>query len=477
MDKEQVFDVVDEEMVEQLADDLWEHPDLSLRETRSADVLVERLQSAGFSIERGIDELPTAFVARYGDETPTIGIIAEFDALPGLSQQRQSTRTPVEAGAPGHGCGHNLFAAGSVGGAIAVKEALERNDVSGSVVLYGCPAEEILVGKTFMARRGVFDDLDAALSWHAGDLTWARMDTSRALNSLYFEFQGSEAHSSTPASGRSALDAVQLLNTGVEYMREHVPDHCNVSYAIKDGGSSPGIVPGTAGVWYYVRANTRAAVVDVTDWLTDIAAAAAQMTRTTVDQRFLSGCHRTIHNETLAGVIHDNLVQAPPIDHAPEDVRFATEIRETIPEEQVRDRIAGETVGLSETDRERILEETVYTDPLDTFNEEREPTASTDIGDVSQIVPLGRFRAATWPVGVAPHTWQAVASSGTIGKNGAVYAAQVLAGTAVDLFENPAKLQAAQTEFTSEVGSDQYRSPLPSEAEPPVDMVEMLLEN
>lgn len=271
MDDRRVYDFVDREAVAEVADDLWEHPELSLQETRSADVLVERLRSEGFSVERGVGGLPTSFVARYGEGAPTVGIIAEYDALPDFSQQRRPTREPLRPGDPGHACGHNLFAAGSVCGAVAVKDALRTGEVDGSVVLYGCPAEEVLVGKTFMAREGLFDELDAALSWHAGDLTWARRDSSRALNSLYFEFQGTKAHTRAPDEGRSALDAVQLLDTGVEYMREHIPDSVNVSYTITDGGSNPGTVPAVASVWYYVRARTRTEVDRVTDWLTDIA--------------------------------------------------------------------------------------------------------------------------------------------------------------------------------------------------------------
>lgn len=476
MDNQHVYDLVDEDAVAAVADDLWENPELSLQETRSADVLVKRLRSAGFSVERGVGGLPTGFVARYGEGSPTVGIIAEYDALPDFSQKRQSTEEPLRPGGPGHACGHNLFAAGSVGGAVAVKAALASGEADGSVVLYGCPAEEVLVGKTFMARAGLFDGLDAALSWHAGDLTWARMDSSRALNSLYFEFEGTKAHTRAPEEGRSALDAVQLLNTGVEYMREHIPDSVNVSYTITDGGSNPGTVPATAGVWYYVRAKTRSEVDRVTDWLTDIADAAATMTRTDPDRRFLSGCHRTVHNRTLATAIQDNLERAAPIEHDSSDVELGAEIRETIPDERARRQVAGETVGLSEAQRERILDEPLYAEPLDTFNEGRESSSSTDIGDVSQIVPLGRFRAATWPVGVAPHTWQAVAASGTVGKNGAVFAAKVLAGTAVDLFEDPDTLQEVKDEFAREVSSDRYSSPIPAETRPPLDMTGMLLD-
>lgn len=475
MDKQAVFEQVDEELVSRIAADLWENPELSLQETRSAETLINCLQSAGFSVERAVGELPTAFVARYGKESPVIGIIAEFDALPDFSQKRQPTKEPVEPGNPGHGCGHNLFAAGSVGGAIATKNVLEDGDIDGSIVLYGCPAEEVLVGKTFMARRGVFDELDAALSWHAGDLSWARMDSSRALNSHYFEFHGTKAHTRAPEEGRSALDAVQLMNTGVEYMREHIPDPINVSYVISDGGSGPGIVPATAGVWYYIRAQTRGQVEEIADWLSDIATGAAMMTRTECEARFLTGCHRTIHNRTLANVIFENLRDCAPIEHTSADVQFAEAIRETIPEEKIQQRVLGETVDLSEDQREKIVTRPLYTEPLDTFNQDRQSSSSTDIGDVSQIVPLGRFRAATWPVGVAPHTWQAVAASGTVGVRGAIFAAKVLVGSAVDLFENPATLEAVHDEFASEVGSNQYESPLLEETEPPLDMTDMLI--
>lgn len=475
MNNKNVSALIDEQAVAEVADELWENPELSLRETRSSDVLVDRLRSEGFTVEREVGDLPTGFLARYGTDGPAIGIIAEYDALPGFSQKRKPAEESLEAGAPGHACGHNLFAAGSVNGAIAVKEVIESEGLEGSILLYGCPAEEVLVGKTFMAREGVFDDLDAALSWHAGDLTWARMDSSRALDSLYLKFHGTKAHTRAPARGRSALDAIQLLNTGVEYMREHIPREVNISYTITNGGSNPGTVPAEASVWYYVRGLNRDQIEPVTDWVIDIAEAAGKMTQTDPEHRYLSGCHRTIHNRTLANVIQDNLERAAPIEHSREEIQLAADIRETIPEQKARSRIAGETVGLSESQRERILEQPVYPDPLESFNEDRHSSASTDIGDVSQIVPLGRFRAATWPVGVAPHTWQATAASGTLGKAGAVFAAKVLAGAAVDLLEEPETLREVREEFDREVGSDQYTAPIPEDTEPPIDLLEVLL--
>lgn len=256
MEKAEIFDVVDEyePKLTELGHHIWATPELSLYETESSERIQTFLDAEAFNINTGTGEIDTAFIAEYGSGEPTIGILGEYDALPGLSQEVASERKPVHEDAPGHGCGHNLLGTGGVGAVVAIKEAIRDGSLSGTIRYYGCPAEEILAGKVFMARDGAFDDLDAAFIWHPNDLTYPKRGSALALNSLKFQFKGVSAHASaSPSTGRSALDAVQLMNTGVEYLREHVSDSISIHYVITEGGEAPNVVPAEAEVWYYIR--------------------------------------------------------------------------------------------------------------------------------------------------------------------------------------------------------------------------------
>ena len=266
MQSEALFEAVEAERdrLYGLADRIWSTPELGLHEEESSAALADALADAGFDVETGIGGMPTAFRAEYGTGGPRIGLLGEFDALPSLSQTVNAERDPVEDGAPGHGCGHNLFGTAGVGAAIAVKRAIESGDLDGTVVFLGCPAEETLVGKVFMARAGAFDDLDAALTWHPNDLSHPQLKSSNALDSIQYRFEGESAHAAAaPWAGRSALDAVELLNAGSEYMREHLSEESRLHYVITDGGEAPNVVPETAEVWYYVRAPTRREVEQI----------------------------------------------------------------------------------------------------------------------------------------------------------------------------------------------------------------------
>ncbi|WP_255171091.1 amidohydrolase [Natrononativus amylolyticus] len=472
MSKSVLFDHIDdrEPQLREIARELWEHPELGLHEERSAEVLLEPLEAAGFETEIGVGGMPTAFVANYGTEGPRIGILGEYDALPGLSQGVAAERDPLEAGAPGHGCGHNLFGTAGVGAALALKEAIDAGDVEGAVVFYGCPAEETLIGKTYMARAGVFDDLDAALTWHPGDLSTPSMGSSNALNSLMFTFEGTAAHAAgSPESGRSALDGVQLLNTGVEYMREHVSDDARLHYAITDGGDAPNVVPPEATVWYFVRAPEREEVERNTEWLRDIAEAAAMMSQTDVTERFLTGCYDYRANEAVSEVIWENIRAVGPIEYDEADYAFARELRETVPEDRLEANLADVPDDLAA----EIREEALYPEPVPPFDHDQHTHGSTEVGDVSWIVPTGQFRAATWPVGAPGHSWQVVAANGDFGLKGVAFAAKVLAGATYDLLADETALTAARDEFESEIGADAYETPLPEDATPPFDVTAM----
>ncbi|MFH5800539.1 amidohydrolase [Haladaptatus sp. CMAA 1911] len=447
-----------------LSMDLWNRPELGLAEHESSDRLREALRAEGFEVTTDIGGMPTAFVARYGDGGPTVGILGEFDALPGLSQEVAAEQKPIEEGKPGHGCGHNLLGVAGVGAAIALKDAIDDGELDGSVAYYGCPAEETLVGKVFMAREGVFDDLDAALTWHPGRYNSPFMSSTLSLNSVRYEFSGESAHAAaSPESGRSALDAVQLCNTGVEYMREHVPDDARIHYSIVDGGDAPNVVPANATVWYFVRAPERETVEDIQTWLDDIAESAATMTRTDVEREFLTGCHGVLPNETIGEVMSERMEGLDAIPYTDDDRAFAADLKESLS----RETIDGQLADLPSDVFEEVDSHALYTEPLPAYDAGTTRSGSTDVGDVSRIVPLGQFWGATWPVGTNAHSWQAVAANGSFASKGMVYAAKVLAGTAAELLSDPETLRAVREEF-EENGGGGYETPLPeSVASPP----------
>lgn len=470
MDKARLYETVDEERetLEGLARDIWETPELGLHEEESSRLLRETLAEEGFEIETGVGDMPTAFLATYGDGGPRIGILGEFDALPGLSQEAKPEREPREEGQPGHGCGHNLFGTACLGGAVAVKRAIERGDLDGTVVYAGCPAEETLVGKVFMARDGAFDDLDAAVTWHPSDLNTAQLGGSLALDSVRYTFEGEAAHAAAaPESGRSALDAVQLMNTAVEYMREHVSQEARVHYNIVEGGEAPNVVPPEATVWYFVRAPTRDEVERITAWLDDIAEGAAMMTQTEGRKRMLTGCYDFLANETVTDVIWENLRELGTVGYDDADREFAAELQETFPEGRIEERLE----DLDEDHREAARDDPLYTEPVPP-TEDNGTSGSTDVGDVSWITPTAQFRATTWAFGTPGHSWQAVAADGSFGTRGMLHAARVVAGSVADLLADEERLAAAREEFEEVAGPDAYESPLPDDATPPFDVTE-----
>ena len=466
--KARLFDDVDDlaEGMDDLAVELWENPELGLHEEHSAAVLREFLETAGFDIETGVGGMPTAFVASdSAGEGPTIGILGEYDALPGLSQQVSAERNPIEAGSPGHGCGHNLFGTAGVGAAVAVKRAIDRGEATGEVRFYGCPAEETLVGKTFMARAGVFDDLDAAVTWHPSDHTAPQRGSSLALDSLSFRFEGESAHAAaSPESGRSALDAVELLNTGSEYMREHVPEDVRVHYNIQEGGSAPNVVPAEASAWYFVRAPTREGVERVTEWLREIAAGAATMTRTELSERYYTGCHRLVSNGVIADTFRENMATVEPVEFDAEAHELAAELQETFPEGSIESTLA----EFEEPHASEAADAALYAAPMDAFDEGESGGGSTDVGDVSHITPTAQFRATTWALGTPAHSWQAVAANGDFGRTAVPYVAKLLAGSVFDLLTDEERLAAARAEF--EETTEPYETPLPEGAEPPFEL-------
>lgn len=447
------------EHLEQMAMRIWENPEVAFEETTAVEILTEALAGAGFTVTTGIGGLETAFSARYGDDDPVVGVMGEFDALPGLSQERAAEQRPREAGDPGHGCGHNLFGVGSLGGAFAIQEAIADGLVEGSVVYFGTPAEEAGSGKAYMARAGAFDPVDVMLSWHPGWYNAPGRQRTLAVDTFEVTADGTTAHAAAaPEGGRSALDAIQLLNTAVEFMREHVPEKARVHYVIDDGGAAPNVVPGNASAEYYLRAPNRETVEDLSAWFRRAADGAGLMADVDVAVTKHSGMYGIEPNQTLADAIAENMTALGGFELDAESRAMASDLRDSIDTQRLEE--------LPAEHRERAAAEPVFTDPVDVHTPDAVASYSTDSGDVSQLVPLGRFRAATFPVGTPLHSWQAVAASGTVGVAGMCYASKVIATTLYDLLTDPALLAAAREEFTDRTSDRHYTSPLPSDADP-----------
>ncbi len=453
-----------------LADRIWEHAEVGLHEYRSARLQVEELEAHGFRVESGAGGMPTAFVATYrrGDGTPAIGFLGEYDALPGLSQARSPERRPLKEGAPGHGCGHNLLGTAAMGAAVAVRYLLEEFDLPGTVRYFGCPAEETLVGKVFMARDGCFDGLDACLTWHPASLNMVWDGPSLAMNSVKFRFRGRASHAAAdPHHGRSALDAVELMNVGVNYLREHMPPDARIHYVITRGGAEPNVVPAEAEAWYYVRAPGRDETEELYQRVLDCAAGAALMTGTTFETEFLAACYNTLINHTLNEVLHRALEAVGPPAFDDTDHEFARRLSESVPPAQ-------KAAALRAAKAPADLFDKVLHDRVDRpFDPGRIGHGSTDVGDVSWIVPTAQLGTACVPLGTPGHSWQFTAAAGSgIGHKGMLTAAKAMAVAGLELLTDTTLLEKARAEFLAATEGQGYRSPLPEGAKPPVHQLE-----
>jgi len=451
----------------QISDAVWDYAELGFKEYKSSKIQADYLEQNGFSVERGVGGVPTAFVAQWGEGRPYIGFLGEYDALAGISQEVLPERKARVEGAPGHGCGHNLLGTAALGAALAVKEALAQMKVSGTVRYYGCPAEELLAGKVYMARAGLFDDLDVAITWHPGSLNTVRLGTGTAMNSARFRFSGKTAHAAgDPHNGRSALDAVELMNVGANYLREHVINQARIHYVITNGGGQPNVVPADAEVWYYVRAPHRNQVEEIYDRLVDVAKGAALMTGTTFEIKFLTGCYEVLINDVLADVMWRSLqkVGAPKFDE--KDMEFAKKLSETF-DKSVVDNLRRNPPF---TEHEELKTQILNTTLVPPHGKGRSGGGSTDVGDVSWIVPTVQMSAATVPIGCPGHSWQNVASSGSsVGRKGMLVAAKTMALCALDLIEHPEEIKKAKAEFSEKTKDSPYKCPFPKEQELPLD--------
>ncbi len=450
----------------EVSDKIWEFAELGLVEFKSSALLSDTLEEHGFTVERGIAGMPTAFIATFGMGHPVIGIMGEYDALPGLSQKAVPYKEPLVEGAPGHGCGHNIHGTSGMAGAIATKVAMEKNRIKGTIKFFGCPAEETYDAKVFLVRDGFFDGVDAAFAHHAFWANMAGLSSTVAINSVKFHFHGVASHAGfAPEHGRSALDALELMNVGINYMREHIVQEARIHYVTEEGGLQPNIVPPYARSWYYIRAPERDQVEQIHEWLLKIADGADLMAGTTHKVEFLTGCFNKLPNRGLSELITSNMRELGVPKYSEEELKFAKEIAKTIPREEK----IGSLRMINHPHWEQMMEVLLDQSLLDAWDEGMVVPASTDVSDVSWITPTMEFVTATWVVGTTPHSWQAVAQSGMgLGHKSLIFAAKTIAGAVLDLLLKPEVLKKVHDEFEKRKRGKVYKSPLPKELKPPI---------
>ncbi len=433
---------------ERVARQIWEFAEVGYQEVRSSALLQERLRAAGFRVEAGVADIPTAFVATWGSGAPVIGVIGEFDALPGLSQDAVPTRTPLVSGGPGHGCGHHLLGTAAAAAAIAAKDWLAARGGAGTIKFFGAPAEEGGGGKVYMIRAGLFRDVDVAITWHPGDANRVTRSTSLANVTAKFRFRGVSAHAAAaPDQGRSALDGVEAMNAMVNLMREHVPSETRIHYVITNGGGAPNVVPDFAEVYYYARHSDMRVLDGIWERIRNAAKGAALGTGTQVEEEVVNAVYNTLPNDALADVMQRALDRVGGFGYTPDEERFAAALRPTLAGAAalagIQEKVSPPDVGVA--------------------------SISTDVGDVSWVAPTVQLMAAVWVPGTPAHSWQAVAAGGmSIGGKGMMVAAKAMALTAVDLLATPSEIAKAKAEFATRVGDFRYASKV-GDRQPPLD--------
>lgn len=455
-----------------VASRIWNFSETKFEERRSVDLLCSNLKQEGFLIERGSADIDTAFVATYGSGKPIVGILCEYDALSGLSQKGSTPRQlPLINGGNGHGCGHNLFAAGALAAAIAIQNCLKTHRIQGTIRLYGCPAEEGGSGKAFMAREGVFDDLDFALAWHPSTMNYVVSLSTLANCQVVFKFRGKSAHSSmNPHLGRSALDAVELMNVGVNYLREHVKTDTRISYAITDmGGTSPNVVQANASVLYLIRAPFTTDVVEVYNRVCDVARGAALMTGTEGEILFDKACSNLIPNNTLERVLQRAFVSLDLPHHTDQELSLAYDFAKTLPDNAKANELrflrglGNEGIEIYDHLMHVHLSDRIAPYAPSTFI----APVSTDVGDVSWIVPTAQVYTACWALGTVGHTWQAVAQGTTsYAHKGMLHAAKILSLATIQVMQDDSIINEAKAELNRRLSGTSYVCPIPRDVRP-----------
>lgn len=458
------------DILTKLNEQIWDFAELKFREDRSAEVMITFLEKEGFQVEKGVANLPTAYVGTYGSGKPVIAILAEYDALSGLSQEADvAEKKPREGTNNGHGCGHNLLGVGAIGAALKVRDYLKEAGQSGTVKIIGCPGEEGGSGKAFMAREGVFDDFDAAITWHPFAVNGVMTGSLLANCQAYFRFKGISSHAAaSPHLGRSALDAVELMNVGVNFLREHMEDTDRIHYAITDtGGVSPNVVQANAEVLYLIRSANTEKVNKLYERVIKIAQGAALMTETEVEIVFDKACSDVLSNSVIEQVLYDSFVEVGVPEYTDEEREYAKKFSETLSEND----IAGD-MSLKILANPKKLLKKLLASPICEFiapHEHRDVTVagSSDVGDVSNVVPTAQIITACYTVGTPAHSWQEVAQGkSSMAMKGTLLAAEVMSKAAIKLMVNEDILQAAKDEFKESRNGQEYICPIPMEVKP-----------
>ena len=436
-----------------IAFSIWSYAEVGYKETKSTALLKATLKENGFTIESGVAGIATAFVANYGNGKPVIGVLAEFDALPGLSQDTVPERKPFPEKIAGHACGHHLFGTASVAAAIEMKKMMEQGKIAGTIKLFGCPAEEGGSGKVYMVREGLFNGVDAVIHWHPGSSNMTAITSSLADITVKFRFHGLSAHAAAaPDKGRSAVDGVEAMDNMVNMMREHIPQDARIHYVISNGGKAPNVVPDFAEVWYTIRHKNRNEVFRIFDWVVQAANGAAMGTQTKCDYEVLSGEYETLPNKVMAIALQKNLERVGGVSYTAAEKEFGKKIQASYAYKVPPLESAAEVSKLNLEDVNSVF------------------YASTDVGDITWIVPTVGMGAATWVPGTPPHSWQAVACGGTdLGFKGMMVAAKTLALTGLDLLTDKALLENAKAEFITDRGADFKYKAILGDRKPPLN--------
>ena len=448
---------------------VWEYAEIGFKEFQSAKALTDVLKAEGFAVEEGVAGIPTAFVASWGEGKPIIGLLGEYDALPAL---KHAAGDPVESSEivseNGHGCGHNLLGAGALGAAVAVKDYMQAHGLKGTIRYYGCPGEEFGSGKMFMARAGLFDDLDAAFTWHGGAYNAITADHSLANLCAYFKFKGRTSHAAgSPHLGRSALDACELMNVGCNYLREHILPDERIHYAYTDvGGSAPNVVQDHACVFYYVRSPRLYQVLDLYERVKDVARGAALMTGTQLEIVLNDGLCDYVPNDTLSKLLYESFCEAGGPKFSEEEKALAAEFAKTFDPAAVADKARTLAAHFSPEVAEKYKDQILVEDIFPYHASDMISSGSTDVGDVSYCAPTAQMNVSTWALCTTGHTWQVTAQSGSdIGRTGTVKAAEVLALASIKAMQNPDLLEKAKEEWKKTTGG-KYVCPVTDDVQP-----------
>lgn len=461
-----------------ISDQIWNYAEIGLLEENSSNLLADTLENAGFTVERGVAFMPTAFIASYGIERPVIAILGEYDALPGLSQAAEPIKKPLKEGSPGHACGHNLLGVAGLAAALAIKEAIVSRKVSGTIRYYGCPAEENVDAKAGMVKEGCFKDVDISLTWHPDDINNVWSINFQAIFSAVFKFHGRTAHAAAdPFNGRSALDAVELMNVGCNYLREHIIPDARIHYTITNGGDAPNIVPEYAAVWYFIRAPQVSQVRDLYPRVVKVAEGASIMTETELEIDFQGGSANMLPNYILEDLIHHKMKELGPPPFDEDDQKFSQDIIKTFPEGYFDNSLTIMPRDMQEA-VEQFRGKNLCDEILPIVGRGYTMPGSTDVGDVSWVTPLAQFSSACYAIGTPGHSWQLVAQAGmSIGHKGMLHAAKILALTAFELLQNPKLVEKALKEFQERIKETPYESSLPDDWRPPIEHVRQTYAN